>query len=219
MLLYRPILIVHDTEGKNNGNGTIDCYQPQKQRKVNMEINNNDDDNDSSYLPQCEDKGDNLIAQKSIKNESDKGIRSLKIDVRSTVKTDKSSSVFENSQNSNQVSHAKTFSRDKSMELQSDNDKCAKLLNEHPTQSIDESSMTKINRNSNSNESAEHLINNKNENVMMMINNDSETVNLTKEICTESNHTSIASHRVTSLNDGDQIASNVTQSNHGESFS
>ncbi|XP_070491165.1 serine-rich adhesin for platelets isoform X2 [Chironomus tepperi] len=195
-----PILIIHDTDDKN-GNGmsdTMEIYQPQK---ANMEINNNDD-NDSSYLHKCEDKSDNLITKvddNTYGSESKNDIRGLKIDVKSSVNC-----VYENKKNlkeHQQVNHTKLLYRDKNMELQSDNDKCTKLVNDHVKQANENST---FNRNNNY-ESAECLINNK-----IMINNDSEILN-SKEIF--ANNTPIASQLVSTSIVVDQLIANVTQSN------
>lgn len=206
--ISRPILIVHDTDDKN-GNGISDAMEIYQPQSTNMEINNNDDDNDSSYLHKCEDKGDNLITKvddNTYGSESKNDIRGLKIDVKSSVNC-----VFENKKNikeQQQVNHTKLLYRDKNMELQSDNDKCTKLVNDHVKQANKNST---FNRNNNY-ESAECLINNK-----IMINNiDSEILN-SKEIF--ANNTPIASQRVSTSIGDDQFTANVTQSNGESVFS
>lgn len=209
-----PILIVHDTDDKN-GNGISEAMDIYQKQKSNMEINNNNDDNVSPYLHNEEDKSDNKIVAKSDDNvhnsESNRNIRSLRIDVTTSVVSEKNLSNFENRKihKEQHVNHPKKFCRDKNMELQSDNDRCVKLLNDDMTQA-NENDKTIFNRN---NESAECLINNK----ITIVNNDSERLNLTKEICAK-NNTPVASQRVSSLIRDDQITSNVTQSADGESF-
>jgi hypothetical protein len=174
--LFRPIFIVHDADSKISAQtAEAVCHQ-----RKNMEINNNEN---SPYLHEREDKSDNLIP--SVQCASDKGTCAAKSDERGCAK---SPCIWLEAKVNETIKSSRSDS-DKGMSMSSkgDTDECAKSLLNERTMEPDEERQRAAFTQRIDDESAKSVINNE-----MTIKSDSERLDV-KEISSNDQNTLIAS--------------------------